>query len=147
VPADQVELPVQPVTLSHRLYAELIDCALVGAGAGVFLAAAYKLLPKLTLTKPLLLVLAAIPVLLWASYQYLLLMYGGRTAGMQVAGLRLSTFKGAPPRWRQRRKRIVALYFSAASLMMGMLWALVDVDTLCWHDRISQTYVTGEGNN
>ncbi len=26
--------------------------------------------------------------------------------------------------------------------MMGLLWALVDVDMLCWHDRISQTYLT-----
>ena len=26
--------------------------------------------------------------------------------------------------------------------MMGLLWSLVDVDALCWHDRISHTYLT-----
>lgn len=146
-PADHIELPLQAVALSRRLYAALVDCAVVGGGTGLFFAAAYKLLPKLTLTKPVLTVVAAIPLLLCACYQYLLLMYGGRTAGMQVAGLRLSSFKGGPPRWRQRRKRVIALYFSTASLMMGLLWALVDVDTLCWHDRISQTYVTEESSS
>jgi hypothetical protein len=28
---------------------------------------------------------------------------------------------------------------------MGLLWALVDVDGLCWHDRISRTYLTKQG--
>jgi len=56
--------------------------------------------------------------------------------------LRLSTFKGGLPNWRYRRSRVFGLYFSAASLAMGLLWALVDVDTLCWHDRISRTYLT-----
>ena len=24
---------------------------------------------------------------------------------------------------------------------MGLLWAFVDIDALCWHDRISRTYL------
>jgi len=145
--ADHVELPLQPVLISQRLYAGIIDGALVLAGAGIFAGASYKLLPKLVLTKPLLLTGAAVPVLLWAVYQYLFLMYGGRTVGMRAAGIRLSSFKGQTPRWRQRRSRVIGLYFSTASLMMGLLWALVDVDTLCWHDRISQTYLTSVGSD
>ena len=81
-------------------------------------------------------------MLLWAAYQYLLLMYAGTTAGMRVAKVRLSTFKGAAPNRRHRRSRVIGLYFSTASLMMGLLWSLVDVDALCWHDRISHTYLT-----
>jgi uncharacterized RDD family membrane protein YckC len=81
-------------------------------------------------------------VLLWAVYEYLLLMYAGRTVGMQVTKTRLSTFKGGAPSWRYRRSRVLSLYFSTASLMMGLLWSLVDVDALCWHDRISHTYLT-----
>jgi len=142
--ADHVELPLQPASIAQRLYAGLVDCLLVGAAAGVFVAAGYKWMPKVELTKPMLMILAAIPVLLWAAYQYLFLKYGGRTAGMRVAGIRLSSFKGAAPRWRQRRKRVIGLYFSTASLMMGLLWALVDVDMLCWHDRLSGTYLIRE---
>ncbi len=143
-PADHVELPFQAVAVGQRLYAGLVDCTLVAASAAVCIAASYKLLPKLPLTKPLLLTLAAAPVLLWAIYEYLFIMYGGRTVGMRMAGIRLCSFKGGTPLWRQRRSRVIGLYFSTASLMMGLLWALVDVDMLCWHDRISRTYLTSE---
>jgi len=143
-PADHIELPLQAIAVSRRLYAAVVDCAVVAVAAELFAAASYKLMPKLPLSKPLLLVGAAILVLLWAAYQYLFVMYGGRTLGMKVAGVRLSTFKGGFPRPRQRRSRLIGLYFSVASLMMGVLWALVDVDALCWHDRISKTYFTAQ---
>ena len=142
--ADHVELPHQAASVAQRLYAGVIDCILVAAAAGACIGAGYKFLPRLALTKPLLMTLGAIPVLLWAAYQYLFIMYGGWTVGMRVAGIRLSSFKGGTPRWRQRRSRVIALYFSTASLMMGLLWALVDVDMLCWHDRISRTYLSSE---
>ena len=114
----------------------------MAAGTAVFAVVGYKMLPKMTFTKPVLLTAATLPLLLWAIYQYLLLVYGGATAGMRVARIRLSTFKGKPPCWRERRYRVMALYFSTASFAMGLLWAFVDADTLCWHDRISRTYLT-----
>ncbi len=140
--ADNVELPCRPVGVAQRLYAALLDCVLVAAGTAVFAAVGYKMLPKLSFTKPVLLTAAALPLLLWAVYQYLLLVYGGATAGMRFAKIRLSTFKGKSPCLPERRHRVMALYFSTASFVMGLLWALVDVDSLCWHDRISRTYLT-----
>lgn len=140
-PADHIELPLEPASPSQRVLAGVIDCALIVVAAAIFGAVCYKMLPKLTLTKPLLLIAGAIPVLLWAVYQYVLTMYGGATVGMRALHLRLKTFKGGTPNWRHRRSRVIGLYFSAASLMMGLLWALVDVDALCWHDRISRTYL------
>ncbi|MGA3054308.1 MAG: RDD family protein [Candidatus Korobacteraceae bacterium] len=142
VHADNVELPFRAAGRAHRLYAALLDCVLVAAGSMVFAAVSYKMLPKLTFTKPVLLTAAALPLLLWAVYQYVLLVYGGATAGMRIAKIRLSTFKGNSPCRRQRRQRVMALYFSMASFVMGLLWAFVDVDSLCWHDRISRTYLT-----
>jgi len=141
--ADHVELPFAPATISRRVCAALVDCGLVAAATAVFAAAGYKLLPKLVITKPLLLTAALVPVLLWAVYQYLLTTYAGSTVGMLATKTRLSTFKGKSARVSDRRKRVLALYFSSASLMMGLLWGLVDVDGLCWHDRISRTYLTG----
>jgi uncharacterized RDD family membrane protein YckC len=141
-PADHIELPFQAVHISQRLYAGLIDCAIVAAAAGVFGAVSYKMLPKLTLIKPVLLAAAALLVLLWAVYQYVFAMYGGATPGMRMLRIRLRTFKGGNLSWRHRRSRVIGLYFSTASLMMGLFWALVDVDALCWHDRISRTYLT-----
>ncbi len=141
-PADHVELPFQAVTISQRLYAALIDCLTVAGGAAVFAGVSYGMLPKLALSKPVMLAAAALPVLLWAVYQYLFLLYGGATAGMRIAGIRLRTFKGTPSTWRHRRSRAIGLYFSTACLLMGIFWALVDVDALCWHDRISHTYLS-----
>ena len=42
---------------------------------------------------------------------------------------------------RQRRHRVLGFYLSALSLGMGLMWVFVDVDGLCWHDRLSQTYL------
>jgi len=140
-PKDRIDLPLRPVQLSRRLYAGLMDCALVSAGFAVLGAVSYVLLPRLTLTKPVLLTATSLLVSLWAVYQYLFLIYRTTTVGMHLAGIRLSAFNGGAPGRRQRRSRVIALYFSTASLMMGLLWALVDVDALCWHDRISQTYL------
>ncbi len=139
--ADSVELPFRAAGRAHRLYAALLDGALVAAGTAIFAAVGHQMLPKLVFTKPVLLTAAALPVLLWAIYHYLLLVYGGATAGMRIAKIRLSTFKGKSPCLRDRRHRVMALYFSTASFVMGLLWAFVDVDALCWHDRISRTYL------
>jgi uncharacterized RDD family membrane protein YckC len=139
---DHIELPFQAAGIGRRLCAGLVDCALVAAGSGVFAAVAYKLLPKIEPTKPLTLTAAMLPVLLWAAYEYMLVMYAGETAGMRVAKVALSTFKGEAPNWRHRRRWVIGLYFSTASIGMGLLWSLVDVDQLCWHDRISHTFVT-----
>jgi len=146
-PADHIELPLEPASTTQRVLAGVIDCALVVVSAAIFGAVCYKMLPNLTLTKPLLLIGATIPILLWVFYQYMLTMYGGATVGMRTLHLRLSTFKGGTPKRRHRRSRVFGLYFSAASLMMGLLWALVDVDALCWHDRISRTYLTRQGQS
>jgi len=143
-PADHLELPHPPVEVSRRLYAGVVDCMAAFGAAAVFGAVAYGLLPKITLHKPVVLALAAVPLLLWAAYQYLMVVYGGRTAGMRIARIRLSSFEGAFPGKRQRRNRVLGLYFSAASLMMGLLWTVVDVNTLGWHDRISKTYLIAE---
>jgi uncharacterized RDD family membrane protein YckC len=141
--ADHVELPFQAVNISRRVYAGLIDCAIVAAGGAAFGAVGYKMLPQLSITKPVLIAAAAVLVVLWAVYQYLFTMYAGATPGMRLCRLRVRTFKGGPLSWRHRRSRVIGLYFSTASLMMGLFWVLVDVDGLCWHDRISRTYLTG----
>ncbi len=142
VPADHVELPFRAVGILRRIYAAFVDCAIVAVAAVVFAFIAHKMLPDLAFTKPTRLAAALAPLLLWAIYEYLLLVYAGRTAGMQVAGIRLRTFKGRQPSLRHRRNRVLGFYLATASLVMGLLWALVDVDTLCWHDRISGTYLT-----
>lgn len=142
VPSDHIELPFRAANISQRVVAALVDCSLVATAASVSAVIGHKMLPSLAFTKPVRLTAGLVLVLLWAIYQYLLLVYAGRTVGMQVVAIRLTTFKGRKPSLRHRRNRVLGLYFSTASLIMGLLWALVDVDKLCWHDRISGTYLT-----
>ncbi len=140
VRADGVELPCPTLRAPRRLGAASIDAVVTLAGAGVFAAAAARFLPGLPPMKFLIAGVVAISVLLWASYQYLFLVYLGRTPGMTATRVCLRTFKGRFPDFRQRQLRVVGLYLSVLSLGMGVLWYLVDVESLCWQDRISQTF-------
>ena len=83
----------------------------------------------------------AVPGVFWAAYQFLLIVYSGRTPGMMAAGLALARFDGTPTNRSLRRWRILGSYLSAASLGMGYAWVFLDEDALCWHDRITHTYL------
>ena len=76
------------------------------------------------------------------SHKVINLIHGGKTPGMMAARMRLYTFQGKVPNLSQRRVRLLGLYLSTLSLAMGLMWALVDGDGLCWHDRISHTYLS-----
>ncbi|HEY4931778.1 MAG TPA: RDD family protein [Terriglobales bacterium] len=139
---EHVELPFRAVRVSQRVFAGIIDVTVTGVGVAVFAAVALKVLAKPPLTKPLILGLVVAAGLLWSVYQYLFVVYAGRTLGMMAAKICLRTFKGKAPNLRQRRHRVLGFYLSALSLGMGLMWMFVDVDSLCWHDRLSQTYLT-----
>lgn len=137
----EFELPLQVATVAQRGYAALFDAAIVLVASGIFAAIAYQLMPGLEWTKPLLGATVLVPIVLWAAYEFLFIVYGGRTPGMAMTHLALSSFKGTPPSRRQRRIRVLGIGLSCSSLMLGFLWAFFDEDTLCWHDRISRTYL------
>ena len=84
---------------------------------------------------------AGIPLFLWAAYQYLLTVYSGSTPGLRTVGLELACFDGTSTNRSLRRWRILASYLSALSLGMGYAWVCLDEDALCWHDRITRTYL------
>jgi uncharacterized RDD family membrane protein YckC len=138
----EIEVPLQVAPVQARLMAALTDGAVVLAAGALFGAMACRALPEVPHTKPFWMGLAAVTVLLWAVYQHLFLLYAGRTVGMSMRGIHLSTFDGRVPGWAERRRRARFIVLSFASVALGFLWALVDEDTLCWHDRLSQTFST-----
>jgi len=143
-----IELPCAAAKSSTRLGAAMIDACMVLAGVALFVAVASRFTShELPAIKFLIAGAVGVSVLLWASYQYLFLVYGGRTLGMQLTRVGLHTFKGRRLAFRQRQYRVMALYLSVLSLGMGVLWSLVDVDRLCWHDRISQTFPAACGKS
>jgi len=142
---EHVELPFHAVKRSQRMLAGAVDMAVTGTATAWCSAIAYQVLHRPAQSKYLLLGLAAGAVVLWAAYQYLFLVHAGKTLGMVAARIRLRTFRGKAPSLRQRRNRVLGFYLSSLSLGMGLLWAFVDVDGLCWHDRLSRTYLSQRG--
>lgn len=131
--------------LPQRVFASVVDCVVVLAAAALFGTIAVKIAgPSLLPDKRTALITAAIvPATLWAMYNYLFLVYGGRTLGMILARLYLVTFDTGPVRRATRTLRVVALQLSCLSLGLGLIWAFIDEDQICWHDRISHTYLRG----
>ena len=136
-----IDIPLQCSPLGRRLLASLIDGVIISAASALFGFVFWKV----ALVRPpqiqLLSLAAAVPCLFWAAYQYLLIVYAGSTPGLRLARLQLSRFDGTQTKRSLRRWRVLASYLSAASLGMGYAWLFLDEDSLCWHDRITHTYL------
>ncbi|MGB9104071.1 MAG: RDD family protein [Terriglobales bacterium] len=143
--AVEFELPLQVAPMSQRVFAGLVDALIVLVGAAVFVLIVLKAGVPMPPAKAGFLFAMAASCVFWAIYEYLFLVYAGITPGMQMARLRLITFDGGPARRHARRGRSVAMVLSTLSLGLGLVWALLDEDTLCWHDRITRTYVVAGG--
>jgi uncharacterized RDD family membrane protein YckC len=61
---------------------------------------------------------------------------------MRFAGLELVNFEGRPATQSQRIRRQIAYGLSWISASLGIIWALVDEESLTWHDHISKTFPT-----
>lgn len=139
--ASELELPLQVAPLTQRLLAAGVDGLLVAAATLMFALIADKVAPLLPSARVVLGLGVALPAVLWAVFQYAFLAYTGSTPGMRFAGLHLTDFDGSVPGRSTRRWRALAMALSAVSLGLGFLWCLLDEDTLCWHDRITRTYL------
>lgn len=136
-----IELPLRVASPSQRAFAGLIDGLIVLVASAIFTLAVWKTVPELPHGKAAL-ALLLIPVFFWTVYHYLLLVYAGKTAGMEMASLCLRSFNGRAPTWKQRKRRVYSMLFSLVSIGLGFAWALVDEDCLCWHDRMTRTFLT-----
>lgn len=135
-----IQLPIMPAPIGQRVFAALIDGLIVLAAAAVFMAVVLRSVPAPD-TKLGYMLVAALPVAFWAIYEYLFLVHCAGTPGMQMAHLAVRSFDREPVGRRLRRARALAWMLSTFPLGLGIVWALLDEDTLCWHDRITRTYM------
>ena len=136
-----IDIPLQSVSLARRLLATAVDGLIIAAASAVFALIFWKIVAVRPPMVQLLGLAAGLSSLFWAVYQYLLIVYSGSTPGLGLAGLEINGFDGTLPNRRLRRWRVLASCLSAASLGMGYAWAYLDEDSLCWHDRITHTYL------
>jgi uncharacterized RDD family membrane protein YckC len=139
-----IDIPLQSAPLARRMLSALIDNLIIAAACALF----GFIFWKLTAVRPPRLQIigfsASLAILFWAAYQYLLVIYAGTTPGLRLVRLELTRFDGSPTGRRLRRWRVLASFLSALSLGMGYGWVFLDEDSLCWHDRITHTYLAPE---
>ena len=135
------EIPLQAAPMARRMAASAIDAALVMSAFAAFVYIFFRITAEL----PPLGKIAGTGILLigllWSAYQYLLLVYSGATPGLKLAKLELHRFDGSPVPLRIRRWRVLTSVLSGLSLGLGYAWCFLDEDGLCWHDRITRTYM------
>jgi len=135
------ELPLHAAPMSRRLMAGAVDALLVMSAFALFACIFFRvtsIAPPLQQAAAVALILTAV---FWTSYQYLLLVYTGTTPGLLLARLQLSRFDGSAVPRKTRRWRVLAAVLSGLSLALGYAWCFLDEDRLCWHDRITHTYM------
>ena len=132
-----------PVALPvHRLMAVAADASMIAIALGLFLAIFYLSGGRLVFTKSSLLLFGGVIAAVVFLYRMLWCLGGGDSPGMRFAGLRLVDFDGRRPEREQRTIRLAASMLSIVSAGLGLVWALVDEESLTWHDHISKTFPT-----
>jgi uncharacterized RDD family membrane protein YckC len=138
------ELPLQAAPMSKRLLAGCTDSLLVVTAFAVFAYIFFRITSIVPALQQAVGISACLVALFWIAYQYLLLVYCGTTPGLKLAHLELSRFDGTAVPRRIRRWRALASILSGLSLALGYAWCFLDEDHLCWHDRITRTYMAPE---
>jgi uncharacterized RDD family membrane protein YckC len=136
------EFRLYPVaSLAERRIAAFLDAGCLLLAFGGFLTLFGSLGGQFTLSKLSAAVYTAAVALFYLQYFALFTILGGNTPGMMLRGLQVVSFSGEPPTPRQLLARSAGYVLSAASFLLGFLWACWDEDHLTWHDRISRTYL------
>jgi uncharacterized RDD family membrane protein YckC len=75
-------------------------------------------------------------------YKALFVIANSDTPGVRCLRMRVVNFDGRAPTLRQRVFRMAGGCLSVVAATLGLLWALVDEESLSWHDHISRTFPT-----
>jgi len=139
-----IDMPLQCARLQYRLLAIAIDIAVVVLAGATFGSIYYRIAGEQpSVQQVILLTMGALPFF-WFAYQYLLIVYSGTTPGLHVMKLQLQCFDGSATGRGLRRWRVLGSALSAISLGMGYAWQFLDEDALCWHERVTKTYLAPE---
>lgn len=135
------ELPLIAAPFSKRVLAGALDALIVAGGFAMFASIFLRMSSVPPSVRQAAGIGAVLLAMLWAGYQYLMLVHAGSTPGLKLAKLRLSRFDGTQAPLKLRRWRVLASLLSGLSLGLGYAWCFLDEDQLCWHDRITHTYM------
>jgi uncharacterized RDD family membrane protein YckC len=126
----------------HRILAAALDLSVVSIAFGLFLATFSLAGGSVALNLKTAPYFAVIAGLLAIFYHVLFCLSGGDTPGMRWTSLRLLNFDGHAPTREQRAFRLAGGLLSFLAAGLGLLWSLVDEESLTWHDHMSKTFPT-----
>ena len=135
------EIPLQSAPLDRRLCAGVVDGVMVAAAMALFGYVFFRITASVPPTKAIFQIGTSMLALLWAAYQYALLVFSGTTPGLKLTRIEVLGFDGSHPSRKLRRWRVLASLLSSASLGLGYAWCFLDEDELSWHDRITRTHL------
>ncbi len=142
-PPEVVRFTNAPVaSVPHRLVAAGLDCALVLIAVGFSLIVLQLLPGEVRLTNRTMAVFGAINLGVLVPYKLVFCLLDVDPPGMRWTSLRLLNFDGRPPTRTERLMRLAAACLGVSALGLGILWPLVDAETLSWHDHMSKTFAT-----
>jgi uncharacterized RDD family membrane protein YckC len=141
-PGESIDCDAPVADPSHRLVAAAVDGSLILVAVGVFLAIFFVSGGQVALDRQALSFILGVTGVIALFYRALWCLADGDSPGMRFAGLRLVDFDGRRPDREQRGVRQIASLLSLLSAGLGLVWALVDEESLTWHDHISKTFPT-----
>jgi uncharacterized RDD family membrane protein YckC len=129
----------------HRACAAAVDGSMIVIACGIFLTVFHLLGGSFPPTKPVILIMGAAAALIAMFYGFVWVCAGGRTPGMRALRLTIINFDGYPPDGVSRWLRYLGACLGYCAGGLGLLWALLDEESLAWHDHISKTFPTFHG--
>jgi uncharacterized RDD family membrane protein YckC len=128
--------------MGRRFMAGLADALFLLLAGGLFALVFWGAGGRLTPVPANLAIVALIAIIFIWAYFGLFTALTFSTPGLAWMGIEVRNMEGWPPAPRESLLRAFGYLVSLSALMIGFLWALVDSDSLTWHDRISGTFLT-----
>jgi uncharacterized RDD family membrane protein YckC len=142
-PADGVIYCDAPVAIpAHRAMAAALDASVVLIALAVFAVVFHLAGGTVVLNAKNAPMFLGVTLGVAIFYRLLWCFANGDTAGQKWTRLRLVNFDGQAPTRTQRFCRTASGFLSLMAAGIGLLWGLVDEETLTWHDHISKTFPT-----
>jgi len=132
----------QVASVNSRFLAGLIDGLLLLLSGGLFASIFSFAGGHLALVPVNLAVMGVIAFVFVWSYFAMFTALASSTPGQSIVGIEARNMEGWPPDRRESLLRAFGYLVSLSAFLLGFFWALVDGESLTWHDRISGTFLT-----
>ena len=143
VPREAVRYVNAPVAIPlHRALATFVDASMVLTAVTMAALVLHTMIGLDVLGWSVSTIMAALTVLVGTGYKLLWICVGTDSPGLAWTQLRLLNFDGQEPTQRQRLERLGWAFLSILPAGLGLLWSVVDEETLSWHDHSSETFLT-----